>query len=185
MSVCSFANQSYRYDKHYPNSRYTGGPNKGVLHTTEGATLPGYDGGAKAPHFTVKANLRTKTVTVYQHFDTNRPSRALVNKDGGTQTNNDGCIQIELVGSCSKSYAAKHGLIYWPEAPKWALDGLKKLMRWIEKDRGIPRKAAPLWLNYGVDARRPGVSPASYGNSPARMSQREFDNFAGWLGHMH
>ena len=62
---------------------------------------PSYDGGGKAPHFTVVPNTKTRTVTIYQHFDTNRPSRALVSKlSGGTQTNNDGCIQIELSGTC-------------------------------------------------------------------------------------
>jgi len=185
MSVCPFANQSYRYDSRY-SGRYTGGPNKGVLHTTEGGSLPGYGGGGSAPHFTVRANVKTKTVTIYQHFDTARPARALVNKSGDTQTNNDGCIQIELIGSCDRTTAEKYGIIYWPEAPTWALDGLKKLMRWIEKDRGIPRKATTRpWLNYGKDSRAPGRIPASYGNSPARMGQSEFDNFAGWCGHQH
>ena len=185
MSACPFANQSHRYDSRY-SGRYTGGPNKGVLHTTEGGSLPRYLDGGNAPHFTVRANVKTKTVTVYQHFDTNRPARALVNKSGGTQTNNDGCIQIELIGSCDRATAETYGLIYWPEAPTWALDGLKKLMRWIEKDRGIPRKATTRpWLNYGKDSRAPGRIPASYGNSPARMGQSEFDNFAGWCGHQH
>lgn len=176
MAVCSFASQSYRYDRNYAGS-YTGGPFKGLLHTTEGGTLPSYGGGASAPHFTVLPALRTKTVRVYQHYDTNRPARALLNKAGGVQTNNDSVVQIELVGTCDPRTAAKNpALIYWPNAPQWALDGLKKLMRWVEDTHDVPRRSTHRpWLPY----------PDSYGNSPARMGQAEFDNFAGWLGHQH
>lgn len=176
MAVCSFANQSRRYDSRWSGA-YTGGPAKGILHTTEGSSLPGYEGGGTAPHFTVVPNFRSKTVTIYQHFNTNRPARALKNEAGGIQTNNDSAIQIELVGTCDKRTAAKYGgIMYWPEAPTWALDGLAKLMRWIEKNHDVPRVATTRpWLPY----------PSSYGNSRARMTAKEWDNFSGWAGHMH
>lgn len=171
MSAYPFADQSRRYDGRYPSSGYSGGPNKGVLHTTEGASLPGYDNGAKAPHFTLLPDTKTRTVKIYQHFDTARPSRALANKSGGVQTNNDGVVQIELVGTCATGGPG----MFWPGAPTWALDGVARLMRWIEQDRGIPREAARTWLPY----------PQSYGATAARMSPAEWDSFAGWCGHQH
>ena len=181
MAVCPFANQTYRYDTRFAGW-YTGGPYKGILHTTEGTALPGYDAGSSAPHFTLLPNVRTKTVTVYQHYNTNRPSRALLNKAGGVQTNNDSAVQIELVGTCDPATHRKwanagYPHIYWPEAPKWVLDELAKLMRWVEANHGIPRTATTRpWLPY----------PASYGSrSGQRMTGPEYDAFAGWLGHMH
>lgn len=176
MAVCSFANQSRRYDSAHAGS-YTGGPFKGILHTTEGATLPPYAGGAEAPHFTVLPNQRTKTVTVYQHYDTARPARALLNPAGGVQTNNDSAVQIELVGTCDPRYKDGSRGIYWPEAPTWALDGLAKVMRWIEKEHAVPRRSTPRpWLAY----------PNSYGTKNGqRMSGPEWDAFAGWAGHQH
>jgi peptidoglycan hydrolase-like protein with peptidoglycan-binding domain len=175
VAVCSFANQSRRYDSAFGGS-YTGGPYKGILHTTEGSSLPGYGGGGSAPHFTVVPDLRTKTVRIYQHFNTSRPARALLNPAGGVQTNNDSAIQIELVGTCDPRNKGKGYGIYWPEAPKWALDGVAKLMRWIEANHGIPRRTTSRpWVAY----------PDSYGDSPARMGGHEWDTFAGWCGHQH
>lgn len=176
MAVCPFASQSRRYDAAYSGS-YTGGPYKGILHTTEGPTLPWYSGGATAPHFTVVPDPRTRTVRIYQHYNTSRPARALMNQSGGVQTNNDSAIQIELCGTCDPRHKdGSHG-IYWPEAPKWALDGLAKLMRWIEANHGIPRRSTSRpWLPY----------PDSYGSrNGQRMTAREWDTFAGWCGHQH
>ena len=45
--------------------------------------------------------------------------------------------------------------------------------------------APKLWLAYGPDSRRPGVSPASYGASPARMSFAQWRRFTGICGHQH
>jgi hypothetical protein len=172
MSVCPFADQSRRYDSAFPTQVYRGGPNKGVLHTTETTGLPGYSGGSMAPHFTVVPNLSTRTVKIYQHFDTRRPSRALVDLSGGVQTNNDGVVQIELAGTCSTSGPG----LFWPTAPEWALDPVRELLGWINADRGIPLVGPPRgWLSY----------PASYGRSAVRMTPTEWDNFAGWCGHQH
>lgn len=171
MSVCPFANQSHRYDSKYPQY-YRGGPNKGVLHTTETSVLPGYAYGGNAPHFSVLPIFSSKSVVYYQHYDTDRPSRALVDLAGGVQTNNDGVIQIELIGTCTKSGPG----MYWPDAPQWAIDGLLKLMQWINKDRGIPMvQPKQGWLPY----------PSSYGNTSVRMSQSAWDKYAGWCGHQH
>lgn len=173
MAVCPFADQSRRYDAAYPMS-YTSGPWRGVLHTTETTGLPGYDGGAKAPHFTVVPGLAAKTVVVYQHFDTSRPSRALANTSIPGETNREQCIQIELVGTSGWicSVAPKSPALFWPEAPEWALAGLARLMRWIEAAHGMPSVSTP----------RPWVP---WNGPRVRMSAAEWDTFTGWCGHQH
>ncbi len=187
MSVCPFADQSYRFDGAYPASYVPGPERRGLLHTTESTGLPGYKGGASAPHFTLVPNIAKRTSRTYQHFSTGRPARALRNEPGGVQTNNERVIQIELVGTCDSKYrktwptatgvkVAGRDYIFWPEAPAWALDELKVLMRWIEEDQGVPRvSTARPWLPY----------PESYGRSQARMTFTEWDWFSGWCGHQH
>lgn len=191
MAICLFADQSHRYDAAWPMT-YTGGPWKGLLHTTEGLTLPSYRNdqgraGAKAPHFTLVPLIAAKDTRYHQHFDTARPSRALRNEAGGVQTNTDQVIQIELVGTCdpskrstwtlgTRTYRAGVDYIYWADAPRWALDGLARLMRWIEAAHGIPRVSTPRpWLPY----------PSSYGATAARMTGSEWDSFSGWCGHQN
>lgn len=183
MSVCPFADQSRRYDASFPASYVPGPERRGLIHTTETTGLPGYNGGASAPHFTLLPNMAQRTARTYQHYSTGRPARALRNEPGGVQTNNERVVQIELVGTCDSKYRKTWGTrvagrdyIYWPDAPKWALDELRKLMRWIEADQGVPRvSTARPWLPY----------PRSYGASPARMSGAEWERFSGWCGHQH
>jgi hypothetical protein len=176
MAICPFASQAYRYDPLFPSSGYVGGVEKGVLHSTETGNLPAYSGGSMAPHFTLQPNLKTETVRGYQHFNTDRPSRALRNLPGGVETGKDGAIQIELVGTCDPKAAKAHpDWMFWPEAPRWALDGVREFMRWIEGQHGIPRSAPTLWLPY----------PESYGNTRARMTSAQWSAFRGWCAHQH
>lgn len=174
MGICPFADQSHRFDDVFSGG-YTGGPFKGVLHTTEGSTLPDYDGGGSAPHFTVLPDPARRTVRCFQHFDTDVPSRALLHNKGDTRTNNDSAVQIELVGTCDRR-TPDLGLL-WPEAPPWALAGAARLMRWVEQDKGIPRVGVPRrWMAF----------PESAGlDNRNRLSRAEWDRFAGWCGHMH
>ena len=177
MATCPFADQSRRYDSRY-GGRYTSGPYKGLLHTTETRSLPSYGSGASAPHFTILPDLGRRRMTYYQHYDTARPARALRNLSGGVQTNGDSVIQIELVGTCDPAYLRKYGgCILWPSAPTWALDGVKRLMVWLEDVHRIP----------AVSTSRPWVPyPRSYANGGGqRMGQSEWDRFAGWCGHQH
>jgi hypothetical protein len=177
MGVCPFADQSQRFDSSFPTQVYRGGPSKGVLHSTETSGWPGYANGSMAPHFTVRVYLAQRKVVIRQHFDTKRPSRALVDGPNPVQTNNDGTVQVELIGTCDKATAERSGLFYWPDAPTWVLDELAKLMRWIEADRGVKRKTTNRpWLPY----------PKSYGNANGqRMTIAEWDAFDGWCGHQH
>ena len=78
--------------------------------------------------FTVVPWLAAKTVVVYQHFDTSRPSRALANTSIPGETNREQCIQIELVGTSGWIYsvAPKSPALSGPRRPNGALQGLAR-----------------------------------------------------------
>lgn len=162
---------------------YTGTPfeaNVGVLHTTEGTTLPSYGGGASAPNVTGVPNLTNHTVRWYQHFDVDRSSRALRNAAGGVETNQLNAFQAELVGTCDPAARDKwnregRSFIFWPDAPDWALREVAKLVRWLGDNHKIQIKSSVTWRAY----------PSSYGNSPVRLSGAQWSNYYGWLGHQH
>lgn len=141
---------------------YTGGPFKGVLHTTEGASGTGAISAFKLndswPHFLVDYAGK-----VWQFIDTKTAARALKNLSGGIQTNTDSAIQIEIVGFAGQ-----------PDAhPPVQMDALKALMRWIEGATGIK----PIG---------PGRAFASaYGQNFLRFTNAQWDNFNGWCGHCH
>ncbi|WP_060905303.1 hypothetical protein [Streptomyces scabiei] len=171
--------------------------NCGVAHTTEGRTVPSYADssgrrGALAPTVTGLPDFAAKKIRWYQHYDVDESARALANKLGGVETNTANAFQIELVGTCDDTKTTtwagtKAGVDYlhWPTAPDWALAEVAWLVRWLHDNHGIPLTCVKDWLAYGKDARRPGITPASYGASPARMSQAEWRNFTGWCGHQH
>ncbi|WP_433860124.1 peptidoglycan-binding protein [Streptomyces kronopolitis] len=182
MTVNYYAGASRAYDY---SSRYEGDvikPNCGVIHTTEGTSLPSYGNGAEAPNITAKPNFAKKRLDFYQHYSFTRSARALVNAAGGVETNTLNCIQIELVGTCDPKHAkswngAKAGedYIYWPAAPDWALDSLAGFMAWQNKNNGIPLTGPSTWLAY----------PSSYGKTNARLSFSAWNSFRGWCGHAH
>ena len=162
------------------------------LHSTEGLGLPGYDGGAMAPNLTGIADLGAQRLKWFQHFDIDRSSRALQNLAGGVATNTLNVVQVELDGTCDYSKRKAWGnrvagrdYIYWGDPPDWALRDLAELLRWLNTDHGVPLTGPSMWLTYGPDARRQGVTPASYGASPARMSFAQWTAFKGICGHQH
>lgn len=185
------ASQSYFYGA----GQYSGSDmevNCGVVHTTEGRTLPSYNAGAMAPTVTGVPDIAAKKIRWYQHYDVDESARALANKLGGVSTNTANAFQVELVGTCDDTKSAswsgaKAGVdyIYWPAAPDWALAEVAWLVRWLHDQHGIPLTCVKDWLAYGKDARRPGVTPASYGSSPARMTFSQWQAFKGWCGHQH
>lgn len=185
------ASQAYFYGA----GRYSGSDmevNCGVVHTTEGMSLPSYNGGAMAPTVTGVPNVRDRTIRWYQHYDVDESARALANKLGGVETNTANVFQIELVGTCDDtkktSWSGKRAgvdYLHWPTAPEWALAEVAWLARWLNQNHGIPLTCVKDWLAYGRDSRRPGITPASYGASPARMSQSAWRSFKGWCGHQH
>lgn len=175
----------------YPGAKIT--PNCGVLHTTEGASWPSYGGGSYAPTYTANPDIRNRRVLWRAHFPDEMSARALVNAPGGVETNTANAIQVELVGTCDDKHAVewpgvgKAGVdyIYWPDAPDWALAAVADFLRDMHARHGIPLDGPDMWLRYGKDDRRPGVWPASYGASPARLSFSQWREFEGWCGHQH
>ncbi|MFW3474473.1 hypothetical protein [Streptomyces microflavus] len=154
--------------------------------------MPTYDGGAQAPTVTGLPDFKAKKIRWYQHYDVDESARALANKLGGVETNTANVFQIELVGTCDDKYAktwsgktAGVDYIYWPDAPEWALAEVAWLVRWLHDNHGVPLTCVKDWLSYGKDSRRSGITPASYGASPARMSMAAWQTFTGWCGHQH
>lgn len=185
------ASQTYFYG----TGRYSGSDmevNCGVVHTTEGRTLPSYNSGALAPTVTGVPDIAARKIRWYQHYDVDESARALANKLGGVETNTANAFQIELVGTCDATKATawngkKAGIdyIYWPAAPDWALAEVAWLVRWLNANHSIPLTCVKDWLAYGKDSRRPGITPASYGANPARMTFSQWQAFKGWCGHQH
>jgi hypothetical protein len=156
----------------YRDSVFAGGVEKVVWHTTEGSGWPAYDGGAKAPHLTAYPDFSLRRLIWRQHFPLNVYSRALRNEPGGVQTNLDGAVQVELIGTSDTDGPG----LYWPNAPEWALRDLAKFAVFMHKQYGVPLRAAPLWLPY----------PKSYGSSGGqRFSGGTWDRFRGHCGHQH
>jgi hypothetical protein len=163
-----------------------------VLHTTEGVGLTDYGGGSMAPNLTAVADMAGKKLRWYQHFDIDRSSRALRNLAGGVQTNTLNVVQVELDGTCDYGKRTSWGgrfagkdYIYWGAPPDWALQGVADFLHWLHANHNVPLTGPSMWLTYGPDSRRPGVTPASYGASPARMSFTQWNNFKGVCGHQH
>ncbi|KUN24150.1 hypothetical protein AQJ23_21455 [Streptomyces antibioticus] len=151
-----------------------------VLHTTEGRTLPGYDGGATAPNLTAVPDLAAKKLKWYQHFDIETSSRALVNLRGGVETNTMNVCQVELVGTCDPKSQKKwsdagQAHIFWPEAPEWALEGVARFLAWTHEQHGVPLSGPKEWPAY----------PESYGSGGQRFTGAEWTAFKGICGHMH
>ena len=166
------------WDEKYSTQAYTGGKPIGLLHSTETGTWPGYGAGSSAPHLTVRFDPKARTISARQHFSTTRPSRALVNKAGGVQTNNQRVFQIELIGSCDLTFAKKHGYLYLPDLLEeaWARDALAAVLAAVSESLGIPLTSSVVWANY----------PGSYGEKAAqRLTGAQWEAYTGWLGHQH
>ncbi len=167
----------------YGDGPYRGSPirpNNGVIHTTEGTSLPTYSGGATAPQYTAVPDFKAKRLIWVPHFPDEQSARALRNESGGVETNTLNCIQIELVGTCDRGTSNRWGTtphIFWPEAPEWALRGVAEFVADMYTRHAIPMTGPPkAFASY----------PGSYGVSAAqRMSFSQWSNFEGWSGHQH
>jgi hypothetical protein len=175
-------------DKYWFADDYKGStikPNVVVWHSTEGTSLPWYDGGAKAPHYTAVPDFDAKRLTWVVHFPDTMSSRALRNEAGGVETNTLNCIQVELVGTCdsvtSKKWTgANRRHIYWPAAPTWALDEVAEFIAYQHKKNNI-RIEGP--EQFGKSFR---AYPASYGKGAAqRFTFDQWKKFYGHCGHQH
>ncbi|WP_326808187.1 LysM peptidoglycan-binding domain-containing protein [Streptomyces sp. NBC_01775] len=179
------ASTAYWYGRTYPGSAMES--NVGVIHTTEGMTVPGYSGGRDAPNFTALPDIKNKRLRWYQHFDVDRSSRALVNLGGGVETNTLNALQVELVGTCDERHAKTWGgkkagtdYLFWPDAPDWALAEMGKFVRWCHDHHGIKMQSTVTWKPY-----KKGQAGGSYGANGVRLSGKQWQGYYGWLGHQH
>ena len=146
---------------------YTGGPFRGVIHTTE---YKWYKPSKKIyythydpPHFTMV--MEQSDVKFYQHFPITVAARALENRAGGVETNRRSAIQIEIAWTAAD-------IANLPEA---MVERLWDWMRWVETQTDMKG-----W-NYrefrGIEAR--GL------DGVGRMTNDEWNAFEGWCGHQH
>lgn len=151
---------------------YTSGPWKVVLHTTETAGLPGYNGGYSAPHITYIPATREWV----QHTSFLTAARALRNGPDPIQTNRDSAIQVEIVCYSAKDIADSSASRIWVgELADYQLDDLRAFLMWVYREFGVVEK----W---------PGVQAYSYAEANAsgfRMPMDEWDEWDGVCGHQH
>lgn len=137
-----------------PVGNYVGGPFRIVHHTTEGGSAAGAFSAFKAhrsdPHFTVDDN------TIFQHIDTGLAARALRNLSGGVETNRLSAIQIEVVGTATRTKSRK------------TLEQVARLCRWLERTHNIPRA----WPSGVPKPARNGKDPGGHNRSAANWSTK-------------
>ncbi|MEU7155170.1 hypothetical protein [Streptomyces chrestomyceticus] len=170
------ASTAYWYQKKYGGDAMES--NVIVWHTTEGRTLPSYDGGASAPNFTAVPDFARGRLVWYQHFDFDTSSRALVNRSGGVETNTLNACQVEIVGTCDPATHRRWGStphLYTPELPAWAIRDLAAFARWARDQHDVPLACGVQWPAY----------PSSYGASGVRLSYAAWNAYRGHLGHQH
>jgi hypothetical protein len=95
-----------------------------VWHTTEGSSLPVYQG--TAPHFT----LDRVSGKLWQHIPINRAARALLHPAGVVDTNRAHAIQVELIGFAKDT-------ANWSDA---TYARIAELARWIEANADVQRR---------------------------------------------
>ena len=136
-----------------------------VWHSTEGTSLPSYDGGSMAPNFTAVPDFAAKKLVWYQHFDFDTSSRALVHS-GAVATNTLNVCQVEIVGTCdpathTKWTQAGYPHLYMAALPDWVIRDLAAFAKWAHDSHGVP-------LSSGVS-----------------MSDAKWLAFKGHCGHQH
>jgi hypothetical protein len=169
------ASRDHWYQDKYPGDAMD--TNVVVWHTTEGRTLPDYDGGATAPNFTAVPDFRAKKLVWHQHFNVDVSARALKNKPGGVETNTMNACQVELVGTSDPvthgKWSAAH--LYTPELPDWVIRDLAAFAKWMRSEHGVPLTSGVSFKPY----------PDSYGDNGVRMSGAKWSAFRGHCGHQH
>lgn len=151
-----------------------------VWHSTEGTSLPSYDGGTLAPNLTAKPDFKAKKLVWYQHFGFDTSSRALVH-GGSVATNTLNVCQVEIVGTCDPTTHKKwdqQGVqhLYMPDLPDWVVRDLGAFAKWAHANHGVPLTSGVTFKAY----------PSSYGiSNGVRMSNAKWLAFSGHCGHQH
>lgn len=163
-----------------------------VIHTTETTGWPGYEGGATAPNYTGLPPLGEPNHDGFRkgayraHFPDEKSARALKNLPGGVETNTLNAIQLELIGSCDPKNASRWGrtsrsnlagkqYVYWPEASPRQLLWVARFVADLHRRHGLALKAPRKFLPY----------PASYGANGVRLTNSQWMNTVGVIGHQH
>lgn len=137
-----------------------------VLHTTETAGIPGYQGGALAPHLTYYCAKRQWV----QHSPLTRPAESLMTYD------DDQVIQVELVCYSAKNIAdASPSRLWVGDLTDEHLTDIAAFTNWL-------RQYLP------IAPRSPGRAATSYGQANTggfRMTAKTFFAYDGILGHQH
>lgn len=146
---------------------YTSPVDKFLIHTTEGTSIEGavaaYRSNNSWPHLTVECRIG-KRYRRCGHLDLSVAARSLKNMSGGVETNTDGVIQVEVVGSALS-----------PEFIDWTWFALN-VIEPICQPLHIPCISPVDWPPY----------PDSYGKTAEqRLSPGQWTSYSGILGHMH
>jgi hypothetical protein len=153
---------------------FTGGGHKFIVHTTEGSSLDGafttLAQNNDAPHFILEVKNGQKRLV--QCIPINRAARALEHPSGTLETNRANCIQVEVVGFTDETAATKAGHLelFVPNWSQQIYKAIHDLMFWTHQNFGVPMES---------DHPFPG-NPGF-----ARLSQQDFVNAVGLLGHCH
>ena len=167
----------------YPKATWKGDGNSGgsfinvpyrvVLHTTETEGVPGYDGGASAPHLTYDPRSRKW----YQHTSLSIAARALRNQSGGVQTNRARAIQVEIIAYSAKGIADQD-----PADRDWIADisdeaiaDLQEFIQWCGQEFGVQN----IW------PQKQAYSYSQANSAGFRMTAAEWNAFGGVCAHQH
>lgn len=149
---------------------YSGGPYRVVMHTTEVTADPrNWVPGWVYPSHIVADPVRK---VIVQCLPLNEAAKALWNEPGGSETNRQCAIQIEVNGTSA-------------EAPNMPADQLEWLGREVLAPvaRWCAEQGSPIDL---TDVPQPGAIPNSARvDAPQRMTLERWDAFAGVCGHRH
>jgi hypothetical protein len=138
------------------------GEPKGVLHTTETSGYPSYNGYTQNPHMDIKAT--SNGIEGRQFIPLEYGSFALKHTRP-QQTNRDNVVQIELIGTCCNG----PGYAWTAASDRVLADLFKKVIEPISLSRGIKMQHLPF-------------APR---DRATRLTDYQFDNYSGWMGHEH
>lgn len=145
----------------------TSGRSRGLIHSTEGSSLPGYRGGKDNPNATVDPWRKRR----WQHVPFDIASRA-------TMANNHQFVQIEIIGFCDLAYAKRFGMerYYLEEMGSDELDYIAESLSLIGGALSVPTSSGVTWERYPRSA---------WAQNGVRLTTGQLTRYTGWLGHQH